>query len=102
MEIIIKLYNVTSSGLHYEALLNGQRICVSRTPLFSAARVLLKAGLPGHVVLTMRHEKSLFPSMSMTVAQAAGLTVRETPKDGPFTVAYNPATDSLSITPRVA
>jgi hypothetical protein len=102
MEIIIKLHEVTSMGLRYEALFNGQRICVSRTPLFSAARLLHGAGLPDHVVLTMRHEKSLFPSMSMTVGVAAGLTVRETPKDGPFIVAYNPATDSLSITPRVA
>ena len=102
MDIIIKLYDVTSKGLRYEALMDGRHICVSHTPLLSAARALQKAGLPDHVVITMHHEGSLFPSMSMTIGQAAGLRVRETPKDGPFIVAYNPAKDGLTVTPRVA
>jgi hypothetical protein len=38
------------------ASLEGKTLCISRTPLADAARVLLKMGFPPATLVTMRHE----------------------------------------------
>ena len=39
----------------YEALLNGRLLTISRTPFLSAARRLLKEGMPPATPIAMRH-----------------------------------------------
>jgi hypothetical protein len=102
MDVIITPHKLTSTGMRYTAHLNGRLLCVSRTPFFAAARVLQREGVPGRVVITMRHKGSPHESMRSTIAEAVGHRVRETETDGPVIVVYNPATDSPAVTPRVA
>jgi hypothetical protein len=102
MDIIITPHKTKSGDWQHAAYVNGRRLCVSRAPFFAAARVLQREGFPDHVVIAMRHKGSPHESMRSTIAEAVGHRVRETETDGPVIVAYNPATDSPAVTPRVA
>jgi hypothetical protein len=66
----------------YAALLDGQEICRSETPFFSAARQLLSQGYAPSRLLTMRHDRSAAVAIRSTIGRAAGLTVDEPPKGG--------------------
>jgi hypothetical protein len=60
----------------FSASLDGTHLCRSRTPLLSAARILLKAGADGDTELTMSRADGVV-SMRTTVGDAASLSVLE-------------------------
>ncbi len=62
----------------FAAHLDDRLLCVSETPLLSAARVLQAEGVPATTRLEMIHEGSATVAMRMTVGVAAGLRVSET------------------------
>lgn len=62
----------------FAAFLDDRLLCVSETPLLSAARVLQAEGLPATTRLEMIHEASATVAMRTTVGVAAGLRVSET------------------------
>jgi hypothetical protein len=62
----------------FHADLHGRRLCTSRTPLCSAARVLLSEGVAPGIRLVMRHAGADYDSLTTTVGVAAKLTVKET------------------------
>jgi hypothetical protein len=62
----------------FAAHLGDRMLCVSETPLLSAARVLQAAGIPAATRLEMIHEGSVIVAMRTTVGVAAGLRVSET------------------------
>lgn len=66
----------------YAALLDGQEICRTETPFFSAARQLLSQDYDPSMVLAMSHEGSATIAIRSTIGRAAGLTVDEPPKGG--------------------
>lgn len=75
----------------FSASLDGTHLCQSKTPLLSAARILLKAGEDPDAELTMSRADGVV-AMRTTVGVAAGLVVRE-PNDGsgsPRFVRYQP------------
>ena len=98
--ITIKPAGYSQRGPRYEAYLNGTRLCVSTTPFLSAARVLLREGVPTKAVLAMRWEGGVTDCLTSTVGKAAGLTVRETARDGPMFVTYKGAPEGPQVTPR--
>lgn len=63
--------------------LGGRLLCTSRTPLLSAARVLLGEGVPPETILAMRHEGDDIITMRTTVGDAAKLTVVEPDRGSP-------------------
>lgn len=63
--------------------LDGTRLlCTSRTPLLSAARVLLAEGADPQAPLAMRHVDSDTVAMRTTVGAAAALAVSEPDRGG--------------------
>lgn len=69
----------------------GQRLlCESRTPLFTAARILQAEGIPDDTPITMTHEGSSVVAMRSTVGEAADKIVHETEKEGPKFKTYRP------------
>jgi hypothetical protein len=62
----------------FAAYLGDRMLCVSETPLLSAARVLQAEGVPATTRLEMIHEGSAIVAMRTTVGVAAGLRVSET------------------------
>jgi hypothetical protein len=66
----------------FEARLDGELLCAARTPLLSAARVLLDRGASPTDTITMRHAGSHTVAMRSTVGVAAKLTVDETSGNG--------------------
>jgi hypothetical protein len=61
----------------YEASVNGEILCRSRTPLLSAARVLVERGLDPDTELRMVRHGSDTTSMRVKAGDAAKLTVVE-------------------------
>jgi hypothetical protein len=98
--ISIIVSEVTGRTGYYKANLlgNSTPICVSRTPLLSAARVLFSMGCRPSMKLVMRHDGSKTISLRSTIATAAALTVEET-KFGPR---FRPLTpiSTLEASPR--
>ena len=90
---IISPLPVSPSGRFYEARLDGAVVCRSRTPFFSAARVLLKAGYAPDTILTMIHEGSDTASLRATLGSAAKLAVVENSREGPRFDRYQPRPD---------
>ena len=73
-------------------------LCVSDTPLLTAARALLKAGKadPGDVIV-MRHAGSSAIALRAKVGAAAGLTVEDRPSGQRIRLAkYQPRTNAAS------
>jgi hypothetical protein len=62
---------VTKRGLQFEAIYNGELICVSHQPFFDSARVLHDRGLSGAYEM-WDHERS-YPRMRSTIEKAAQL-----------------------------
>jgi hypothetical protein len=82
LNLIISPLPLSPSGRFYEARLDAAVVCRSRTPFFSAARVLLKAGYAPDTVLTMIHEGSDTASLRATLGSAAKLAVVENSREG--------------------
>ncbi len=69
----------------------GQRLlCKSKTPFFTAARILQAEGLPDDTPITMTHEGSSIVSMRSTVGEATRWIVVETDTQGPTLKPYRP------------
>jgi hypothetical protein len=69
----------------------GQRLlCESKTPFFTAARILQAEGIPDDTPITMTHEGSSVVSIRSTVGKAASLIVEETDTTGPKLKTYRP------------
>jgi hypothetical protein len=69
----------------------GQRmICESKTPFFTAARILQREGIPNDTVISMTHEGSPVVALRSTVGEAAGQIVEETDAKGPRFKPYRP------------
>jgi hypothetical protein len=69
----------------------GQRLlCESKTPLFTAARILQAEGLPDDTLITMTHGGSFVVAMRSTIGEAASKIVHETDKEGPKLKRYRP------------
>lgn len=65
----------------YEVSVNGEVLCQSRTPLLSAARILLRRGVDPDTELRMVRIGSNTTLMQARLGEALGLTVVE--GDGP-------------------
>ena len=93
LNLIISPLPLSPSGRFYEARLDGAVVCRSRTPFFSAARVLLKAGYAPDTVFTMIHEGADTVSLRSTLGSAAKLAVVENSREGPRFSRYQPRPD---------
>src|SRR4051794_29488782 len=93
LSLIVSRFPLSPSGRFYEARLDGAVVCRSRTPFFSAAHVLLKAGYAPDTVLTMIHEGADTVSLRSTLGSAAKLAVVENSREGPRFDRYQPRPD---------
>jgi len=73
----------------FVASVGGRALCESRTPVFSAGRVLLQEGISPDEPLLAFHEGSEIVSMTTTVGQAARLTIIERDSGGIHIVPYD-------------
>ena len=73
----------------YEARLDGELLCLSRTPFLAAARALLEAGHAPETEIAMTHAGSDVVALRARLGDAAHLTVREDQKGARF-VTYSP------------
>lgn len=74
---------IMPKGQLYEAQLDGEALCVSRTPFLSAARILLGRGHAQGTILTMNHQGERTVALRGTIGAAAPLTVIENETAGP-------------------
>lgn len=75
----------------YRVECDGRLICGrSDQPLLDGARVLQVEGVSPGALVSMRHAGSEHRSLTSTVGAAAKLTVKETPKEGPYLAPYRP------------
>jgi hypothetical protein len=91
-EIIIEItpVRIGARGQVWRTSLPNGDTVESRTPLFEAARALLRAGYDPAVPVASRHSGSTTKSMTSTVGKAAGLTVEENASNGPRIVPWVP------------
>ena len=68
-------YHCTQGGPKFHSRFQGELICTSVQPLTDSARILKARGVKG--AIQMWHENSLFPSMTLQIEIAAGLTIQE-------------------------
>jgi len=88
MEIIV---HTTTKPNVYEAYLGDTLLCTSRLPFFDGARVMLKLGYLSETMVNMCHKGKAYPSfVSISLAKAAKLTVRENDEDGLRVRLYEP------------
>jgi hypothetical protein len=73
----------------YEARLEGELLCLSRTPFLAAARALLEKGHAPQTEIAMLHAGSDVVALRARLGDAARLTVREDEK-GARLAAYRP------------
>jgi hypothetical protein len=73
----------------FEARLEGELLCLSRTPFLAAARALLKKGHPPATEIAMIHAGSDVVALRARLGDAARLTVREDQKGARFAT-YRP------------
>ena len=76
--LVIVVAPASRSTGQFEAYLNDRQLCVSRTPFYEAARVLMAEGVDPRTTLVMRHAGSQTDSLKASLAAAAGSTVEET------------------------
>jgi hypothetical protein len=73
----------------FEARLEGELLCLSRTPFLAAARALLEKGHAPETEIAMIHAGSDVVALRARLGDAARLTVREDQKGARF-AAYRP------------
>lgn len=74
----------------FEAWLDGECLCISATPLVSAARVLSQRGAADDTILVLRHFGSDFDALGTTVGTAAQIAVVEGDRRGLFLQRWRP------------
>ncbi len=72
----------------YHARLGSRLLCTSKTPFFSAARVLIADGADPTTTLAMAREGSAVVDLRGMLGPAAGLTVLENDTIGPVLKPY--------------
>lgn len=80
--IAITIREYEGCGL-FDAYLGAERLCRSRTPLLTSARVLLQRGIDPATRLEVRREGRSQIDMAATVRGAAALTVRDSKQGKP-------------------
>lgn len=85
MNIVIVVKEVSNG--RYEARLGKDVVCVSKTPMFSAARELVRLGFDENDTLKMTRDGERV-DMVMKLGKAAQLTVEEGQRRGPTIAAY--------------
>jgi hypothetical protein len=88
---------IMPKGQLYQAQLDGEALCVSRTPFLSAARILLERGHSSGTILTMSHAGADTVSLRSTLGTAAKLTVIENETAGPRFGRYRPPPAEMPI-----
>ena len=89
MLVTINLVCTPDGSGRYTAILGNHPVARrTRTPFYSAARALLKEGVPAAAPLIMRHRGSDTVALQGTVGGAAKWTVRERDDDIPRVVPY--------------
>lgn len=74
----------------------GQRVhCQSKTPFFTAARILQREGIPDDTPISMKHEGSDVIAIRSTVGEAASRIVEETDAKGPRFKRYRPMASEM-------
>lgn len=74
---------------YYYAYLDGKHICHSKTPMFTAARIFLRAGVsPEEPLYKYRKVDPNNWSMKSTVREAAKWTIQEDKSSGPKRIPY--------------
>jgi hypothetical protein len=84
----------------FQVFLGQRLICESRTPLLSAARILLTEGINPEIPITMSHQGSDVVSIRSTVGTAAGLTVVEKDSEAPRFAQYRPLSTETVVSLR--
>lgn len=74
---------ITPKGQLYEARLDGETLCVSRTPFLSSARALQQRGHAPETLLSMSHQGETTVALQGAIGAAAPLTVIENETAGP-------------------
>lgn len=75
----------------------GQRlICESKTPFFTAARILQREGMADDTPISMTHEGSPIVALRSTVGEAADRIVEETDQKGPRFKTYRPMASNMA------
>jgi hypothetical protein len=72
----------------YHARLGSRHLCTSKTPFFSAARVLIADGADPAAILAMTREGSAVVDLRGRLGSAAGLTILENGTIGPVLKPY--------------
>ncbi len=75
---MVEIEVVPRANGFFAAFVDGREVCVSRTPLLAAARVLRQQGTAPSAVLCMRHQGSRTIALRSTVGYAAKMGVDET------------------------
>jgi hypothetical protein len=84
----------------FAAMFAGRELCRSRTPLLTAARVLLEEGWSPDCPLHGSHEGSPIVALRSTIGAAARLTVWEPDREGISFEAWSPYAGSVSRSER--
>jgi hypothetical protein len=79
----------------FSASYEGEELCVSRTPLLGAARVLIERGVDPATELDMKHQGSDVVSFRTTVGIASALSVSEPDKGPPHFEPYRERPDIM-------
>lgn len=74
----------------FEARLGDRLLCVSETPLLTAARMLLSDGVDPATPIAMRHEGADHDALTSTVGVAAGRTVAQRDQKSPGFRSWRP------------
>ena len=91
---------MTRAGQVYEVRLHGRLLCESRTPFFSAARVLALEGADPDTVLEMVRSDTNAVCLRGRLGFLSRLTVKENETEGPCFARYRPPPDSFARTSR--
>ena len=100
--------NTTSNTIHiivhstgralFDAYHGKRRLTRSRTPFFSAARILLNEGIPEDTIITMSHAGSGTVALSSTVGLAGRLSLTEDDRRGFRLRAHRPFPGGRGVT----
>ncbi len=74
---------ITPKGQLYEARLDGEILCVSRTPFLTSARALQQRGHAPETLLSMSHQGERTVALLGSIGASAALTVIENDTAGP-------------------
>jgi hypothetical protein len=89
LPVVIVMWPAGSPG-RYQATLDGETLCISRQPFFTAARTLVARGFLADALLVMRWRGSFADALRGKLGEVAQLTVIENDRTGPASRRYTP------------